>query len=252
MADVLLPDPAQGVFATLLVADGVPLELDAHLARLRTSVEELYGAALPAATRTVAVQRARGLALGRLRLSLVPQRATEPRLEATAVPVEREIVLPGWERALDLLPLAVEGWRGAHKWGDRRLLEALDEQASPAVAVLVDRERGVLETTRANVFAVGADGILRTPPADGAILPGIARARVIALARRAGFEVREQPLQPEELRTAREAFATGSVRGVEAIRSFDGAPIGGPGRVTVAMTDALRRRWLGDRADAAA
>lgn len=250
--DVLLPDPAHGVFATLLVADGVALELDAHLARLDGSVRELYGVALPAAARSLANDRAQGLALGRLRVTVVPRGTGAPRLEATAVAVEREIVLPGWERALDLAPAAVEGWNGAHKWADRRLLEALDARAAPATAVLVDHERGLLETTRANLFAVGDDGIVRTPPADGSILPGIARARVIGLARRSGLEVREERLTPADLRTAREAFATGSVRGVEAVRSFDGAPLDGPGDVTRALAEALRRSWLAERAGAAA
>src|SRR5215218_1872712 len=42
------PDPAGGVFSTLLVRDGLALAADAHLARLGASVAELYGAALPA------------------------------------------------------------------------------------------------------------------------------------------------------------------------------------------------------------
>ena len=41
------PDPALGVFTTLRVRDGVPVRLEAHLARLSRSVFELYGERLP-------------------------------------------------------------------------------------------------------------------------------------------------------------------------------------------------------------
>jgi para-aminobenzoate synthetase/4-amino-4-deoxychorismate lyase len=250
MADRSQPDPAQGVFETLLVVSGVPLELDAHLERLGGSVRALYDAAAPAGARELALARAAGLALGRLRLSLAPP-VTAPgalRAEATAQPLDRATVLPGWKLALDLRSAPVEGWNGAHKWADRRLLERLDAGAAPESALLVDRERGALETTRANLFAVGDDGVLRTPPLDGAVLPGLTRARVLALARGAGVEVREERLPLERLLAARELFATGSVRGVEPIRSLDGIVLDGPGPVTAALARELRLRWLGDPA----
>ena len=41
------PDPAHGVFETLLARDGEPVDADAHLSRLARSVESLYGQELP-------------------------------------------------------------------------------------------------------------------------------------------------------------------------------------------------------------
>lgn len=244
MADLFPPDPEYGVFETMLVVRGAPCELDGHLARLQASLRELYDLPLPAGVRALAHDQSSGVSLGRLRLSLTPSLGTA-QAEAVVQPVERAIVLPGWECALDLRAVVVDGWRGAHKWADRRMLERLDAQAAPAGALLVDRERGVLETTRANVLAVGADGVLRTPPLDGGVLPGVARARVIALAREAGIAVRETPLSREDLADAREAFATGSVRGVEPIRSLDDVAIAGPGPTTALLARELRVRWLG-------
>jgi para-aminobenzoate synthetase/4-amino-4-deoxychorismate lyase len=241
------PDPKQGVFATMLVADGVPLELEAHLARLRRSLHELYGAALPAAASTLPLEHAHGLPLGRLRLSVRPRDVDAPHVEVVVQPVERAAVLPGWGCAHDLRAMVVEGWCGAHKWADRQLLEQLEAHAAPATALLVDGAGAVLETTRANVFAVGADGELRTPPADGTILPGVTRARVIALARDAGVPVREERLTLEELQGAQEAFVTGSVRGVEPVRSLDGTAISGPGSLTGAIAAELERAWFGER-----
>ncbi len=230
----------------MLVVGGAPLELDAHLARLRASLRALYDAELPAAARELAGERAAGLALGRLRVSLTPRPGAQPLVEARAQPVERASVLPDWERALDLRSVAVESWRGEHKWADRRLLERLDAGVEPDGALLVDAERGALETTRANLFAVGEDGVLRTPPLDCAVLPGVTRARAIALARAAGIAVREERLPPERLRAARELFGTGSVRGVEPIRSLDGIAVGGPGPVAQALARELRLQWLGE------
>lgn len=245
MADLPQPDPACGVFETLLVAGGAPRELDAHLERLRASVRALYDAPLPDAARRLALERAAGVQLGRLRVTATPQAQAVPRLDVAVQPVARANVLPGWELALDLRSVVVDGWRGARKWADRRLLEALDARAAPEGALLVDRDGSVLETTRANVFALGADGVLRTPPLDGRILPGVARARVIELAHAAGIELREERLRVEQLLVAGELLATGSVRGVEPIRSLDGVAVGGPGPVSAQLARELRARWLG-------
>jgi para-aminobenzoate synthetase/4-amino-4-deoxychorismate lyase len=235
MVDLLQPDPAQGVFETLLVVRGAPRELDAHLERLRASLRALYGVALPAVAHELACERAAGVALGRLRLSLTPQGEGAPRVEAVAQPVDRVTVLPGWELALDLRSVAADGWDGGHKWADRRLLERLDADAAPECALLVDRERGVLETTRANVFAL-TGGALVTPPLDGAILPGVTRAVLIEAAISLGIEVREEPLALAALRAADAVLLTGSLRLLEA-RAAGGAAH----RVLAALAAAVER-----------
>jgi para-aminobenzoate synthetase / 4-amino-4-deoxychorismate lyase len=241
MEHPLEPDPARGVFSTMLVVDGRPVELEPHLAQLRESARALYDVELPEHAAELAASEAQDLALGRVRLSCIP-RDGQPRLDASARSVDRAIVLP--RAAIDLRTAPVAGWNGAHKWVDRRLLERLEAAAAPACALLVERDGRVLETARANVFALGRDGVLRTPPADGAILPGVTRAAAIALARERGIDVREEPLSLDALRAARELFATGSVRGVEPVRSIDGVAIRGDGAVGRAIADALRRRWL--------
>jgi para-aminobenzoate synthetase/4-amino-4-deoxychorismate lyase len=75
-------------------------------------------------------------------------------------------------------PVTVPGGIGAHKWRDRRLLDALSDVCAPATPLLVDLDGGLLESAYANVF-VQLDGALRTPPADGRILPGILRERLL-------------------------------------------------------------------------
>jgi len=247
MDHALQPDPARGVFSTMLVVDGRPVELEPHLAQLRASIRALYAIELPSRAAALVADAAHGVELGRLRLACHVQSDGVPRLEATARAIDGALVLP--DDALDLRSTPVDGWHGAHKWVDRRLLEQLEAVAAPAAALLVERDGRVLETTRANVFALGADGVLRTPPADGSILPGTTRAQAIAIARELGVAVREEPLTREALHAAREVLTTGSIRGVEPVRSLDGVSLGaggndGRGELAEALADTLRRRWL--------
>jgi len=250
MAQQQTPDPARGVFETLLVVDGDPVELTAHLERLRASVEQLYGEPLPAAAEELVRNGARGHERGRLRLDARPQDGAI-ELIAKAVAIDPAIVFPPRDRGPKLRSHVVDGWQGGHKWADRRLLESLEADSAPAAPLLVDGGGAVLETSRANVFAVRADGSLATPPADGRILPGVARARAIELARAIGIEVTETPLACADLTAAREVFLTGSVRGVEPLRAIDGTPVGnGTPGLTEAIATELRQRWLGERAPA--
>jgi para-aminobenzoate synthetase/4-amino-4-deoxychorismate lyase len=265
-------DPTKGVFETLLVVEGKPIELDAHLARLAGSLATVFSETLPADAEAIAIEAARGLALGRLRLVASPAADGRLALSASADPLEPGLVLPAHPRGVELRTIEVGGGFGAHKWVDRGLLERAEREApAGAVPLLLDRDGTVLEASRANVFAL-LDGVLVTPAADGRIVPGITRRRVLELATAAGQEVRERPLTLAELRGAEEAFLTNSVRGVEPVAAVGGGarmaapgdvpvvmhPYGhrttgtsGAGPLTAALAAELRRRWLG-RAESAA
>jgi para-aminobenzoate synthetase/4-amino-4-deoxychorismate lyase len=237
------PDPAQGVFETLLVLDGAPVELDAHLARLAASLEELYGVDDDIEiARDLIVEHAQGLALGRLRLDVGPLGPGATGSVRTAA-VERAVVLPGWERALELAPVTVPGGVGAHKWSDRRLLERAEADAGHALPLLLDADGSLLEGSRGSLFLVHGE-VISTPAADGRILPGVTRAVAIEAARAAGRELREEALALERLLDADEAFVTGAVRGVEPVRAVAGLRSWGEGAVTAGVSAELRRRWL--------
>lgn len=233
------PDPAQGVFETMLVASGRPLELDAHLDRLRASTTALFGGEPPEEARDLVLEGASGVELGRLRLDVAPDADGALRPSARTAEVDEALVFPPWERAVELWPVAVGGGIGAHKWADRRLLDRAQESAGDALPLVVDADGAVLEVSRGNVFVV-RDGALVTPPADGRLLPGVARRRVLEL----GLEAREQPVTLDDLAAADEAFATGSVRGVEPVRSCEGVASWREGPVTARVSEALRERWL--------
>jgi para-aminobenzoate synthetase/4-amino-4-deoxychorismate lyase len=236
------PDPARGVFETLLVLDGLPIELERHLDRLAASVAELYGSELPLDAGDRLRAGAEGVPSGRIRLTLVPD-GDRLAADVVAVAVDPELILPGWERALTLEPAAVAGGLGAHKWADRDLLGRLEPEPAVRVALLLDSDGQLLETSRGNVFAV-RDGEVVTPPLDGRILPGVTRAVAIEELRAAGVAVAERGLSLAEALAADELLATGSVRGVEPARTVVGEPREwSAGPVGALLAARLRARW---------
>jgi para-aminobenzoate synthetase / 4-amino-4-deoxychorismate lyase len=246
--DFLWPDHEIGVFETILVVGGAPIEFEAHLQRLSESLRELYRADVPGDARDLVIERAGSLALGRLRLTVAPGPGGELSAEVVTAEVDPENVFPAWQRATALRPFVVLGGLGAHKWADRDGI-AWTEATEPDgyLPLVLDTGEEVLEASRANVFAVDGEALL-TPPADGRILPGVARARAIAIARSLGIEVREQPLSVERLIGGGEAFLTGSVRGVEPVRRIAAAELREPGEIVARLAAEMRRAWVGEAA----
>ncbi len=244
------PDPGKGIFETLLVVDGRPVELDAHLARLAASIEALYGTAAATDPREEIEERARGLDLGRLRATLAPGADGQLETEIITAEVDPALVFPGLERAVSVHTVLLEGGLGAHKWVDRALIEETEARLpADAVAVLVDHGGAVLEGLRANVFAVHGE-TLATPPADGRILPGIARRRVAKAAEAAGLQLHETELTVGDLMAADEVFLAGSVRGVEPVRAIDGVELALRNDAGARIGAELKRAWMPGRVTA--
>jgi para-aminobenzoate synthetase/4-amino-4-deoxychorismate lyase len=229
-----MPDPRHGVFETLLIVDGRPVELEAHLARLARSLNELFpGHALPDLDQMhVRVKN------GAMRIDVAPR---ADRLDARIS--FREIEQRSETAAL--FSLRVPGGLGPHKWRDRSLLDEKQAQLpTRGLPLLLDEDDTALEAARANVFGVREETLL-TPPTDGRILPGVTRMRVIELAGEVGIDTYEAELSRADLLTADEVFLTGSVRGIEPAASLDGAVLGAGGPVVAALATELRRAWLG-------
>jgi para-aminobenzoate synthetase/4-amino-4-deoxychorismate lyase len=198
------PEPARGVFETILLEAGCPKYLDAHLQRLAASVAELYGVILPAGLE----QRLRptaGGAPGRARLRVLIGASGEVDAVTTSEP-------PASDQELRLAPFLLPGGLGAHKWQDRDLVDAL-ASASGAMPLLVDSDGVVLEAAHANVWIVEGDALI-TPPADGRILPGVTRAALLA----GESSAREEPISYERLLAADSTFLTSAISGRRAAR----------------------------------
>jgi para-aminobenzoate synthetase/4-amino-4-deoxychorismate lyase len=226
----------------MLVIAGRPVELDAHLGRLRTSIEALYGSALPAEARIAVVDSAREIEHGKLRLTVVPA-GCALALDVTASEIDAGSVFPPADRAAVLRSTVVAGGLGEHKWADRRLLDRAAAAAPGGeLPLLLDADGAVLEASRASVFAIRAEQLV-TPPDDGRILPSIARRQAIEVAAGEGIATSEERLTPADLASG-EVFLTGSVRGVEPVRAIDGAALPPPGEVSGRVAAGLRDRWL--------
>jgi para-aminobenzoate synthetase / 4-amino-4-deoxychorismate lyase len=245
MAPPHRPDPNAGVFETLLVVDGCPVELDAHLARLGASVAELYGSLGERDPREAIEEAAKGLALGRLRANLVPDGRGGLDLRIVTAEVDPALVFPGPEHAVGARTFLLAGGLGRHKWCDRWPLEEIETSlaAEGGVPLIVDHGGAVLEASRASIFAASG-GTVFTPPADGRILPGISRRRVLEAARAVGVPTEERELTVGDLIAADEVFLAGSVRGVEPVASIDGTPLLRCGNAGARIAAELRRAWL--------
>jgi para-aminobenzoate synthetase/4-amino-4-deoxychorismate lyase len=103
----------------------------------------------------------------------------------------------------------------------------------------------VLEAGRASVFIARGEG-LATPPLDGRILPGTARASLLDLAADLGIPVSEEPLILADLRTAEEVFLTSSLRGIRPARSLDGEPLRQESPLVPPLRTRLRACWLSE------
>lgn len=200
------PDPAGGLIETTLVTDGHPEHLARHLARLERSTRACGLAPLPAGLAGVLRARAAG-SHGRRRLRIELRPGAVPRLELLPI---GDVDGP----PLLLSPWVVPGGLGAHKWADRRLLAAL-QAACDGTPLLLEADGSVLEAAWANVWWL--DGaVLRTPPADGRLLPGISREVLLELAQVEGLRLEEGAATLGQL--AGRPLLVSSTRGVQAAR----------------------------------
>jgi branched-chain amino acid aminotransferase/4-amino-4-deoxychorismate lyase len=91
-------------------------------------------------------------------------------------------------------------------------------------ALMLDLGGAMACAAAANLFWIER-GRLFTAPAEGAILPGIMRAQVLAAARRLKTETVIEAAPPERLADADGAFLTNSLIGVRPVASLDGQPL---------------------------
>jgi branched-subunit amino acid aminotransferase/4-amino-4-deoxychorismate lyase len=99
---------------------------------------------------------------------------------------------------------------------------------------LLIRDGRILEGMTSNFFYVQSarEKVLGTARED--ILPGVTRETVIEIARGRGLEVKYEPLKPNQIEMASEAFITSSSRGIVPVIQIDHVTVGEgrPGPVT--------------------
>ena len=190
------PEPRKGVFETMRVEGGVALGLEAHLVRLRNGVGAA-GVAAPVDVASRVAEVAEEVGAGRLRVDVGPGgvRFSHGALHASAEPVR-------------LIPWLLPGGLGAAKWADRRLVDALAAELG-ATPLLIDADGSLLEAGWATVW-VEEEGALLTPPLDGRILAGTARAELL----RCDPRCREEPLSLARTRASERLWVSTALRGL--------------------------------------
>jgi 4-amino-4-deoxychorismate lyase len=239
-----------GVFETMLVADGRSIGWDAHLARLRRGcsvlgidapkskvlrdeAEQLVGQEARAVLKLI-VTRGEG---GR---GYAPARQTSPTriLSLHAIPVfgnqdyQSGVTVRWCELRLAHQPRLA----GIKHLNRLEQVLARGEWQDPAIAegLLCDAEGRVISATAANLFVVRA-GQLTTPAVHRCGIAGTMREWVMA---RDSVQVND--LSPDQIESADELFLTSSLRGILPVARLGGRTWR-PGPVTRALQQRLWR-----------
>jgi D-alanine transaminase len=241
---------ADGVYEVIAVANGRRIDESAHLDRMERSLREIRLVA-PVSRRVLkgildqVVRRNRvgdgivylQITRGAARREHAFPRAANPTLIVTA----RAASLASHQIAdqgVSVVVLPDVRWKRNDIKSIALLANVLGKQtardAEAFEAWLVDDQGRVTEGTTTNAWIVDKTGTIRTHPLGGEILGGVTRARILKLARAAGYPVAERPFTPAEAKTAREAFLTSSTHFVVPVLRIDEAPVanGAPGSVS--------------------
>lgn len=256
---------ADGIYEVTCVLDGKLLDYAGHAARLQRSAREL-GLALP-------LDEAGLLAVHR---EIVARNETDQGmiyLQLTRGAADRDFIYPSadtpptlvmFTQAKNVLENAASetGIKVALlpdlRWGRRDIKTV--QLLYPCMAKMEARERGaddawlvedgfITEASAATSNIVTQDGVLVTRDLSNALLPGVTRASVLALAAEHGVRTEERTFTPDEACAAREAFITSATNFVIPVIEIDGPGIGNgkPG----ALTRDLRRKYIETRPAAA-
>jgi len=243
------------VYEVVRTSGGEPVDLPAHLIRLRASATAI-ALELPSddelTAATLAALKAAGNPESYIRI-IVTRGAGEIGLgtdlarDRKTIVIIRPLKLPAralYEHGIALQIVNVE--RSSPRAVDPRIksgnylnnILALAEarRAGADEALMCDSRGRIAEGASSNLFVVN-NGALFTPGLEIGLLAGITRMRVIELARGAGIDVTEGKLLPADVRGADEVFITSSIRGVLPVARVDGNTLAGtvPGPITTRM-----------------
>jgi len=238
-----------GVYEVVRVYRGVPFLLREHLERFARSAEAIGLPLSPPPARWIrwVTQAVTASRYDESKIYFSYTRGAAPREHTfpaapkpTCVITVRPVTPPSHDPHLGVRVVTVPDLR----WGrcDIKSLNLLPnvlakqeaKRRGAFEAILVRSGVGVTEGASSNLFVVLSDGTVRTPPVGPAILTGVTRQAVIAVARREGLEVAEAPVDLETIERAAELFLTGTLTEIAPIIRWDDRTVHGgrPGPVT--------------------
>ncbi len=241
-----------GVFETLRTIDGKPMFLARHLTRLLGGAKTL-GMSVSLSLSTLGVQieqivQSQPGEEARIKICLLQSETTVDTLVTGEVApafvpqtVPRSAMLQASPFALGCDLPRTKLWN--------RMPYTLARQKAVDLgyddALFLSPNGHLMETTRANFFFIRS-GALLTPKLEEGILPGVTRACVIDEAIALGIRVVEGEFDRSDLKTADEAFLTGSFSGIQPLtRIEDVAYAAAPGPLTRDLTVAYERAARG-------
>ena len=224
-----------GCFEVMRTWGGVARDLDAHLDRLFETAAALELATTGRTPLTEAVYRTiaaggpgehrqrivltRGAGALTARLGELPAGAAIVIADALpAQPQELALAVVDWP-----LPRRPGPGHKTLAYLDHIIAGELARAQGADDALRLDEDGHAVECATSNLFAV-ISGTVVTPPADRGVLPGIVRARVLALCAAARIPTQLRALTLREVRSADELFVTSSLRGVVPVTRLDGRP----------------------------
>lgn len=234
---------ADGIYEVLHIAGGRFMDEDLHRARLERSLREI-AIAQPmgwAALRHVLQEVVRR---NRVRDGLV-------YMQITRGVARRDHAFPSTDTAPSVVvtcrrtkpfPASPEAWAASAittpdlRWArcdiksvallPNVLAKQAARQAGAYEAILIGPDGMVTEGASTSVWAVDAQGVLRTRALSHAILPGCTRASLLEQMKDAGVPCEERAMTEAELRSAREIFLTSATSFVKPITTLDRRPVG--------------------------
>lgn len=255
-----------GVYTTLRLYRGIPLDLEAHWERLSTQAADLelpLPTDLPRlATAITELAERNGMSEqdGRLRVTLSRGGDADDPLPLTGLQEIPSTLLmtlaripadlPRWQQdGIDALVLDAGYSRGnVPELKTLNTLPAILAQREAAragcqEAILTAQDGRLLEGAISNLFLVRG-GELATPAVGAGFLAGLTRTKILELAVELGLPTDETDLYRQDLAGADEAFVVGSVRELLPVIRVDGRSIGRgrPGPVTRTVQEGYRRR----------
>ncbi len=232
---------ADGVYEVVVAFSQQIFRLEAHLRRLRRSLE-LIDMPLDLERLGLVAAIHEGIERAGYRETLVYLQITrglQPRAHDYREPVEPTIVMTFKPRIPVDPELRSRGYKVVtiedFRWSrceiksvallanvmakNRALRDGYDD------AVFLGPGQEVREATAANLFAV-KEGRLITPATEESILHGVTRGYILECADRAGIAHEERPLMRDELVSADEAFLSSTTLDIMPIAQVNGRPIG--------------------------
>jgi len=254
-ADALVPISdggwlhAAGLFETIRAEFGRPFRLESHVRRLMNSAAEILRpidrADLPSEEVVAELLERNKLSNARLRLTvsagsmLEPSQGNDPETPLTIALTASDLQGYGealYERGVQTLVCDYRQAKSDPLAGHKttaylpRLLGLRQAGKAQCVEALwFNVHNQLAEGSISNIFLV-KDGALATPPLDTPVLPGIARAAVIELAKVQGLSAEEEPLTIDDLLGADEVLLTNVIMQVVPVVKIEKHDVGG-GRV---------------------